>query len=246
MKNKLPVYIFLFCVLIAGLVSCGKKDTVVTVSDPSFGEDFDNMSNALKNGWVIRNNSKPIGTLGWVQGFYYVSMSHSYDSKLGASNSPVVGGFNGINPSYSGADFAMTTADCGHGKAGLSNWLISPAAFMKNGDEISFYTRTYANPAASADRLEVRINPVNSDTEVGKDSNSVGNFTQVLLDINPGYLLDGAGSYPGEWTKYTIPISGLNSARKARVAFRYYVPNGGPQGTNSLGIGIDKFSFLSK
>lgn len=246
MKKRILFFPLIFSAIIIGAASCGKKDTVSTVNDPSFGEEFDTLSNAVKNGWVIKNNSKPIGTLSWVQGYYYISVSHDYDSKLGASNSPFIGGFGGATPAYSGADFAMTTADCGHGVANLSNWLISPAVMMKNGDLISFYTRTYDNPAVGADRLEVRINTVNGDTEVGRDSSSVGNFTETILDINPDYLLDGDGSYPGEWTKYTAVVSGLPSARKSRVAFRYHVQDGGPQGNNSLGIGIDKFSFISK
>jgi hypothetical protein len=35
-------------------------------------------------------------------------------------------------------------------------------------------------------------------------------------------------------------------AKKSRIAFRYYVPNGGPLGANSVGVGIDQFSFISK
>ncbi len=245
MKNKTLLFPLLFSAVIIGAVSCGKKDTVTTVNDPSFGEEFDTLSKAVANGWVIKNNSKPLGTLSWVQGFSYVSISHDYDSKLGASNTPAIGGFGGTNPSYSGSDFIMTTAECGHGIATLSNWLISPEVLMKNGDLIYFYTRTY-DPALGADRLQVRINPVNSSTDVGTDSSSVGNFTEVLLDINPDYQLDGDDAYPAEWTRYTAVVTGLPSARKSRVAFRYYVTNGGPQGINSLGIGIDKFSFISK
>jgi hypothetical protein len=246
MRNRILLFTLLFSAIIIGMASCDKKETVSTTSDPSFGEEFDTLSNAVKRGWVIKNNSKPIGTLSWVQGFYYISLSHDFDSKLGASNTGTTGGFGGTNPSYSGADFVMTTAECGHGLANLSNWLISPAVLMKNGDEISFYTRTYQNPAVQADRLEVRINALNSGTDIGTDSSSVGNFTQVILDINPDYLLEGLGSYPGEWTKYTATVSGLPSARKSRFAFRYYVPNGGPQGSNSQAVGIDKFSFISK
>jgi len=239
----LPV---LFSAVIIGAVSCGKKDTVSNVNDPSFSEEFDTLSNAVKNGWVIKNNTKPLGTLSWVQGFYYISTSHDYDSKLGASNTPSFGGFGGATPAYSGADFVMATSECGHGVANISNWLISPAVLMKNGDIISFYTRTYDNPAVAADRLEVRINTVNSSADIGTDTSSVGNFTSVILDINPTYTLDGDDAYPGVWTQYTATVSGLPSARKSRVAFRYYVPDGGPQGNNSLGIGIDKFSFISK
>lgn len=239
--------ILVFAAVIISLASCGKKDAVTTaVTDPSFTEDFDTLSNAIKKGWVISNNTKPIGTIGWVQGFYFLSLHHSYDSKLGSSNNPYIGGFGGISPGFSGADFVMTTSDCGNGVATCSNWLISPAVQLKNGDEISFYTRTYANPAAGADRLQVRINTVNSSADVGREATSVGNFSEVILDINPDYLLEDEGSYPEEWTKYTATVSGLSTARKSRIALRYFVEQGGPLGDNSVGIGIDRFQFISK
>ncbi len=248
MKNKLPLLFVLFAAVVVATISCEKKSAPAASTDYSFTEDFDTVSTALNKGWVISNNTKPIGTIGWVQGFFYVSLYHGYTPGKtgGPMNYPSSGGFGANNPSYSGADFIMTTADCGHGVANISNWLISPAVMMKNGDQISFYTRTYADPAVGADRLEVRVNTLNSSADVGRDSNSVGGFTNVILDINPDYVLDsGDGGYPGEWTRYTATISGLPIAKKSRVAFRYYVPDGGPQGSNSLGIGIDKFQFYS-
>ncbi len=246
MRNKLPLLCVVFAAVIIFTQSCEKTASPVASTDYSFTEEFDTVSTAVAKGWVLSNNSKPIGTYGWIQGFYYVSLYHGYDTKAGGPvNYPTNGGFGGNNPSQSGSDFIMTTADCGHGTATLSNWLISPAVTMKNGDQISFYTRTYANPAVAADRLEVRLNTLNSSADVGRDSNSVGGFTTVLLDINPDYLTEDEGSYPGEWTKYTATITGLPIAKKSRVAFRYYVPNGGPLGDNSQGVGIDKFEFSS-
>jgi hypothetical protein len=234
-------------VIIFSIVSCSKKDAPASVATNfSFTEAFDTVSNAVAKGWVIKNNTKPLGTVGWTQGFFYVSLYHSYDSKLGPFNYPASGGFGANNPSYSGADFIMTTSECGFNIANCSNWLISPEVTVKDGDEISFYTRTYENPAIGADRLQVRINETDGSTDVGKDSSSVGNFTKLLLDINPGYLLTGNGSYPGSWTKYSSTVSGFPSAKKTRIAFRYYVPDGGPQGPNGLGVGIDQFEFISK
>jgi hypothetical protein len=244
MKNKLPLLLVLFAAVIITSVSCEKKSIPASLTDPSFGEEFDTVSTAVSRGWVIANNTKPIGTIGWTQGFFYVSLYHASDSKTGPMNYPSSGGFGANNPSYSGSDFIMSTSECGHGVANISNWLISPAVTMKNGDSITFYTRTYSDPAIAADRLEVRVNTLNSSADVGRDSNSIGGFTKVILDINPAYDLDGG--YPGEWTRYSATISGLPVAKKSRVAFRYYVPDGGPQGNNSVGIGIDKFEFISR
>lgn len=257
MKNKSLFFSFVFLVIAAGLFSCGKSDSETSVpkaNDPSFTEDFDSLGKAVNRGWVIANNSRPIGTIPWVQGFFYLSQHHEYDGKLGATNTYVYDGFGGMAYSYSGTDFAMTTNNCGHRKAVISNWLISPVVEIKNGDIIRFYTRTYSNPAQGADRLQVLINPVNSSADVGRDATSVGNFSQVILDINRDYLLEGDGSYPGTWTSSKdinggsdLVVTGMpgSVAKKSRIAFRYFVEDGGPSGANSVGIGLDKFEFIS-
>ena len=248
-KNKLSILAAFLLAIIIGVFSCAKQSSPVVSTDYSFSEEFDTVSKSVAKGWVITNNTKPIGTIPWMQGFYYISQTHKSDGFGGALHYPSAGGFGGNSPAdspaFSGSDFILTTSECGHDTANCSNWLISPPVIIKNGVQVSFYTRTYDNPSIAADRLEVRINTQSSNADVGRDSNSTGGFTQVILDINPDYLLSGDGSYPGKWTKYTATISGLTAARKSRVAFRYYVPNGGPLGINGLGIGIDKFQFIS-
>lgn len=249
MKNKFFLFALSFLTVVVIIIACSKENdnSVNLPKDYSFNEEFDTVSTAISKGWVIVNNSKPIGTMSWMQGYFYVSLYHgAVPGKLGGPvNYPAYGGFGDNNPSYSGADFILTTSDCGSGVANCSNWLISPEVKMKNGDEISFYTRTFANPAVGADRLQVRLNAANGSANVGTDSNSVGTFTNLILDINPALLLDGPGSYPGEWTKYTVKVSGMPVPLTSRIAFRYYVPNGGPQGQNGLGVAIDKFSFTT-
>lgn len=247
MKHKILSFSVISFFAAMAFVSCGKKETTVTAIDPSFSEEFDTLSSSVKRGWVIANNSRPIGTLPWVQGFFYLSQNHDYDGKAGATNPYYYNGFGGMNPSFSGADFAMATANSGGPVSVISNWLISPAVMVKNGDIITFYTRTVDNPASGADRLQVRVNPVNGSADVGRDATSVGNFSEVLLDINPDYLLEGDGSYPGDWEQFTVVVSGMpgKNAQLSRIAFRYFVEDGGPAGNNSLAIGIDKFNFLS-
>ena len=247
MKNKFIRLLVLFAVIIITVFSCSKKDSLVTTTtDFSFTEEFDTVTKAVAKGWVIKNNTQPLGTIGWMQGFYYVSLSHTFKLFVGGVNYPSAGGFGDNNPSFSGSDFIMTTSECGFNIADCSNWLISPEVTVKNGDTVSFYTRTYDNPTIGGDRLEVRLNEADGSPEVGKDPASVGNFTKVLIDINPDYLLQGDGSYPGAWTKYSAIIDGFPIPKKSRIAFRYHVPNGGPQGPNGLGVGIDKFKFVSK
>ena len=75
---------------------------------------------------------------------------------------------------------------------------------------------------------------------VGATATSVGDFTTLLLDINPTYTLTG---YPNVWTQFTVTVSGLGSPTTGRLAFRYFVENGGPTGANSDYIGIDTVQY---
>ncbi|HUN81491.1 MAG TPA: choice-of-anchor J domain-containing protein, partial [Phycisphaerae bacterium] len=77
-------------------------------------------------------------------------------------------------------------------------------------------------------------------TNVGSTATSVGDFTTLLLDINPTYTLSG---YPNGWTQYSITLSGIGAPTSGRLAFRYFVENGGPSGANSDYIGIDTLAY---
>jgi hypothetical protein len=61
-----------------------------------------------------------------------------------------------------------------------------------------------------------------------------------LADINPTLTISG---YPITFTQQTLTVSGLSGPTVCRVAFRYYVTNGGPSGVNSELVGIDTFSI---
>jgi hypothetical protein len=76
---------------------------------------------------------------------------------------------------------------------------------------------------------------------VGTTATSVGTFTTLLLDINPTYQPDPA--YPIVWTNFTINLTGIATPTLGRLAFRYFVENGGPSGANSDYIGIDTVTF---
>ncbi len=121
----------------------------------------------------------------------------------------------------------------------ISNWMISPVTTLSNGSVITFYSRTVDSPSFP-DRLQVRLSTNGASTNVGTTNTSVGDFTALLLEINP--TLTTAG-YPNTWTQYTITLSGLPSTLTGRIAFRYFVTNGGPTGANSDYIGIDEFVY---
>ena len=244
MQKKLFIP-FLVLTLVACFViinSC-KKDVGPgeLPKDYSFYQGFDSTEAIKQQGWTAKNNSRPLGTTTWGTGEYH----WLNDPKKGISP---VGTYPGNSTTHSGEDYVICTFNCtgnvvSPAKATSSDWLITPAVPIKDGDIISFWTRTKDKPTNAPDRLELRINQFNSGVEVGNDSGSVGDFSKLALTVNP--LLSSTG-YPGDWTQYSYTVSGSPVPKLGRFAFRYYVVNGGPHGPNGTGVGIDDFSFTSK
>mgnify|MGYP002623951080 CR=1 FL=1 len=181
-------------------------------------EGFDDITTLVGNGWNMQNLSSPIGTTNWFQGNSTVFPSHS-----------------GAATSYIGTNF-----NNGAGVATLSNWLLTPVVTLSNGDQMSFWTRT-VTANTFPDRLQVRMSTNGSSTNVGATATSVGDFSTLMLDINPTY--QNGGVYPEVWTQFTVTVSGLASPTQGRFAFRYFVENGGPSGANSNYIGIDTAGY---
>jgi len=181
----------------------------------SFSENFDTV---LPTGWSSQNNSMT-GSTSWFAG-----------------NTNVFASQAGQPSSYIATNFQNTT-----GANTISNWLFSPVRVFRNGDTIKFYTRT-VSVGGFPDRLQLRLSLVGNSVRVGSTATSVGDFTTLLLDINPSYSTTG---FPTVWTQYTATISGLAAEAEGRVAFRYFVENGGPLGVNSDYIGIDSFQYTS-
>ena len=184
-------------------------------------EGFDTVTNGLPNAsWATQNNSF-MPALGYFQGNPTVFAANS-----GASNS------------YIGVDNESTSALDATGDT-ISNWLIAPTVLLNNGDRVSFFTRTVDAPAF-ADRLQFLLSANGASTDVGTLPGDVGDFTNLLLDINPTLDLT---SYPNNWTQFSVILSGLSGPTSGRFAFRYFVTDGGPNGNNSDYIGIDDFAY---
>jgi hypothetical protein len=183
-----------------------------------FDESFNSVT-PLPTGWATQNNSTPVGLLGWFQGNPAVFPSNS-----GAPEAYIAANFNSV----AGANT-------------ISNWLITPEVAMKNGDVFTFWTRKVSG-SAFPDRLEVRQSTAGASVNVGATNASVGDFTNLLLTVNPGLT---AGGYPDSWTKFDITVTGITGTVSGRFAFRYFVTNGGPAGANSDFIGIDDVSYTS-
>lgn len=178
-------------------------------------ENFDNVAGLPGQGWTIVNNSSPAGTTTWFQGNTGV-----FNSQSGAANSYVAANINATG-----------------NNGAISLWLLSPLLLFNNGDVVSFYTRT-EGPVSFPDRLEVRLSTNAGSANVGSTATSVGDFTTLLLTVNP--LLDTAG-YPTDWTRFTAVVTGLSGATSGRLAFRYDVTDSGQLGNNGNYIGIDSF-----
>lgn len=183
----------------------------------SFNEDFDDITLLPGLGWAFINNSSPLGLTGWFQGNPGVFNAHA-----------------GPENSYIGANYNNTS-----GVGTISNWLITPELVMNDGDVVKFWSRSIAQNFFP-DNLQLRLSISGASTNVGTLATDVGDFTTLLLEINPGININ---VYPEVWTEYSVTLSGLGNNVAGRLAFRYFVTNAGISGDNSNYIGIDSFSY---
>lgn len=181
-----------------------------------FSEGFEGAS----PGWAVTNASNPLGT-----------------NTSGWNSIPNAG----IWPAHSGVGQALANFNSGLEVATISAWLFSPVDTIQNGDVLKFWTRTVAG-SIYPDRMQVRLSTNGASTNIGANEFSVGDFSTLLADINPTLAV---GGYPEGWTQYSITISGLGGPVSGRFAFRYFVEDGGPFGSNSNIIGLDDVEFTS-
>ena len=195
---------------------------------PSFSqilinEGFNTLTAAapIPSGWAQQNRSVPIGTTAWFQG-----IPTTFPAFNGAPNSYIAANFQNVG-----------------GANTISNWLFTPTIAIKNGDQLTFWTRKAPSQPIAADnypdRLQVRLSTNGSSVNVGTTNVSVGDYTTLLLDINPLLTIS---DYPFIWTLQTVTITGVPTPVTGRIAFRYFVTDGG-FGANSDYIGIDQVTY---
>lgn len=177
-------------------------------------ENFSDITTLSGAGWDFINVSTIVGTTDWFQG-----------------NNAVFKSQTGTPKAYIGTNFNNTI-----GTNTISNWMILPVLSVSNEDEIKLYTRI-ATGSDFPDRLEVRLSDSGAGSTASTNDTDVGSYTNLLLTINPSLTV---GGYPDAWALQTIAISGLTGATDVRIAFRYFVTDGGPNGSNSNYIGIDE------
>lgn len=182
----------------------------------AINEGFDDVTTLPGSGWAQQNLSTTQGTNPtWGQG------GTPFIANSGAATAYVAANYNAVT-----------------GAGTISNWLFAPNRTFDNGDVISFYAR--ASDAGYPDRLQVRFSSNGTSVNAGTTDVSVGDFTTLLIDINPTLI---AGVFTNAWVQYSYTFTGLGAPTSGRVAFRYFVTNGGPSGANSDYIGVDDFVY---
>jgi hypothetical protein len=199
-------------------------------SQVMLNENFTSPFTPTASGWAVQNNSVPQGTLSWFQG-------------AGATFTA----YNGAANDY----YAVNYDSQGPTSGGISNFLITPTVNLTNGGVLNFATRTVNSATVFPDRLQVLISYGTGTGAIGAGTTAVGTFTSMILDINPNLTTNTVGTvnngtvngYPNTWTVYSLTLATIPATLAGRIAFRYFVDNGGPNGTNSDYIGIDAVNY---
>jgi hypothetical protein len=224
MKNIITKSIVLLFVCQIMINANMKSQTVV------FKENFDTVSALPAQGWEMINKSNPMGTGEWKQGDY----------NLGAL------ALNGDSTAYAQVDWTSTDT-----LGTISDWLLTPTIMLQNYDTVTFFALSY-NSYQYPDRLELRMSMMGASDSVGVNDTTVGNFSTLLVSINPDLdtfnFPSVYGVYSGRidstWKRYTGVVTGLTGITSCRLGFRYYVTDGGTNGTNSSTVGIDSLLIM--
>ena len=125
---------------------------------PILQEDFASVPGGLTGaGWVITNNSSPVGTTSWFQGD-----PATFNAQAGASDS------------YASANF--NAADFG---GNINLFLITPSINYVGDVVVSFWTRTTTGGGGFGDNLEFLLNPTGTTSTAG--------FSLSLNSTPPSY-----------------------------------------------------------
>lgn len=185
-------------------------------------EDFADIATLAGDGWLLQNNSEPLGETSWMQGDPANIPAHS-----GAENSFIAANYQNAS-----------------GIGTISNWLVTPALTFDGNSSLSFWTRA-SGSGNFPDRLEVRLCTGADCSDVGTGASDTGDFGTLLLSVNPNLDIGddptGQNGYPyAAWAQFILTdAEGLPTSGQGRIAFRYHVTDSGPDGSNGSYIGID-------
>jgi hypothetical protein len=177
-------------IALAGLVPAGRAS-----AQASFSESFDangptnpgadGPATLVSRGWIFRNQSQPLGGQGWFDGYpppYLVPQAGA--------------GYLAIDASSTDSTFG----------GDVSNWAILPAIPSQTAGDVVTIHATQYGPWPTA-HLEIRYS-ANGGTSTGSTRFDVGDFSQLLFDVNP---LPSGG-----WQEITVAAPG-----SGRLALRY-------------------------
>jgi len=163
----------------------------------------DGPTDLIDQGWIFRNQSEPIGSNSWFAGSFHTPQT---------------------GEGYLGAD--SLSADFFGGR--ISNWVILPdVSGQQAGDQLTLHLRAVAS--SNVDTIQVRYSPTGS-KDTGSSSTDIGDFTDLLLDIDP---LSTSG-----WVAYSVTLPG-NGA----IALRYFEDWACNWACPSSSIGLDTLSI---
>jgi hypothetical protein len=199
----------------------------------SFTEEFEDITTLAGAGWFTQNNSTTLGTTSWGPISAALEMRDQGPSEFQGNTT--------VFPAYSGSGYIADNFNATTGVGTISDWLMTPAVTISDGDVVSFWTRT-GTGSTYPDRLELRMSLAGASTDCGTLPEDVGDFTNLLVEVNPTLTV---GGYPETWTQYSVTISGVGAPTLGRFALRYYVTSGGPSGSNSNYIGVDLFEYVA-
>jgi hypothetical protein len=177
----------------------------LALAQANFSENFDTLGNTsfgepgppelVSRGWIFRNQSSPRGYSGYFAGPAY-GPAHSGSRALDA-------------------DFYSTINWSG---GTVSNWALLPAITNQiAGDTLVIYAHAEMSFNVPP-QLQVRYSP-SQGTDTGSSATDVGDFSQLLLDVNP--------VPPTGWTQYNVTVPG-----NGRLALRFFAPNTLPINTD--------------
>ena len=162
-----------------------------------FSEGFEDVAGLTANGWQVIDESAPVGSQQWFQG-----------------NTGVFTAQAGPDDSYVAANFLASQPG-----GFVDLYLLAPEMELRNGDVISFWTRTDQGGVDFGDSLWTGI------------------WNYGPLDgVNPN---NDIGGFPADWTQFNSVIDNLPGPLVARFGFRY----SGPADILNY-IGIDSVSLI--
>ncbi|PBQ31063.1 hypothetical protein CNR22_04525 [Sphingobacteriaceae bacterium] len=190
-------------------------------------ESFTAPFNPVASGWDVQNLSSTTGTntSGWRQG-----NANSYLTALKGNPDD----YFSVDKYATSLTGATNTISC---------WLITPTVNLTNGGILQFSIKSFTANPGRPERLQIYYSfgtGNNVGSSAGSATNTAGTFTTLIADINPNMTSTFANLW--SWAN-TYSLTGITTPGVGRIAFRYYIENGGDAAPNGNYIGLDEVRY---